>query len=85
MCYSYRREHPDEHPKTNEGEDWYESDQQRELRQIFSGQSQMFGELRDMGRKLSEIIGRQETFGSLLHQMKNEGKINHHWFIKLVK
>ncbi|KAF4528690.1 hypothetical protein B566_EDAN015502 [Ephemera danica] len=65
----YRREHPEE--GREDGEDWYETDQQRELRQIFTGQSQMFSELRDMGRKLSEIIGRQEAQSSTFHQLQN--------------
>ncbi|XP_065352759.1 protein ERGIC-53 [Cloeon dipterum] len=62
----YRREHPEDHQ--GEGEE-YETEQDRELRQIFSGQSQMFAELRDMGRKLSEIVGRQESTISLLSQV----------------
>jgi lectin, mannose-binding 1 len=54
----YQKEHPDE--KKDEFEDWFESDNQRELRQIWQAQSQTSEVLRDMSRKLDEIIGRQE-------------------------
>ncbi|KAK2589071.1 hypothetical protein KPH14_001906 [Odynerus spinipes] len=64
----YHREHPDERRDKNEFEDYFETDNQRELRQIFSGQSQMFNALKELNRKLDEIVGRQERTLSLISQ-----------------
>lgn len=62
----YRKEHPEE-KKTEEFDDWFESDNQRELRQIWQSQSQMTEVLRDLSRKMDEVIGRQErTMGKSL-------------------
>lgn len=63
----YRKEHPNE-VKEPEVDDWFESDNQRELRQIFSGQSQMFDVLRELHKKMDEVVGRQERTLSLVSQ-----------------
>lgn len=63
----YRKEHPNEVKEQNI-DDWFESDNQRELRQIFQGQSQMFDVLRELHRKLDEVVGRQERTLSLVSQ-----------------
>lgn len=60
----YRKEHPDE--KKDEFEDWFESDNQRELRQIWQSQTQMTDLLRDLSKKMDEVIGRQERTMGLL-------------------
>ena len=60
----YHKEHPEE--KKEEFEDWFETDNQRELRQIYSSQSQMTDAIRDMSRKMDEVIGRQERTLGLL-------------------
>ncbi|XP_046403446.1 protein ERGIC-53 [Ischnura elegans] len=64
----YKQEHPDEvHRKdSQEFDEWFETDQQRELSQIFAGQSKMFDVMRDLNRKLDEVVGRQERTLSLL-------------------
>jgi len=62
------REHPDQFQK-NEFEEFYETENQRELRQIFNGQSQMFDALRELHRKLDEIVGRQERTLGLISQL----------------
>nr|CAH7766481.1 unnamed protein product [Callosobruchus chinensis] len=62
----YRKEHPDEHKE--DVEDWYESDNQRELRQIFSGQQQIYSLVRELSAKLDEVVGRQERTMSLINQ-----------------
>ncbi|KAL0268079.1 UNVERIFIED_CONTAM: hypothetical protein PYX00_010151 [Menopon gallinae] len=65
----YQREHPDiKKDKEGEFDEFFESDNQRELRQIFSGQSQIFDVLKDLHRKLDEVIGRQERTLSLISQ-----------------
>ncbi|PSN52985.1 Protein ERGIC-53 [Blattella germanica] len=71
----YRREHPEAatKDKDNEFEEWFESDNQRELRQIFTGQSQMFETLRELHRKLDEVVGRQERTLSLLSSVSAGG------------
>lgn len=61
----YRREHPDEQKK-DEFENWFESDNQRELAQIWQSQSQMTDVLRDLSRKMDEVIGRQERTMGLI-------------------
>lgn len=68
MCYS-NREHPDKFRK-QEYEEYYETESQKELRQIFNGQSQMFDALRELNRKLDEIVGRQERALSLISQVQ---------------
>ncbi|KAM3956239.1 lectin, mannose binding protein ergic53 [Aphomia sociella] len=63
----YKKEHPDEmRDKDGEFDDWFESDGQRELRQIFQGQSQMHDVLRDMNKKIDEVIGKQMNSLSML-------------------
>lgn len=47
-------------------EDFFESDNQRELRQIWQAQSSMTEALRDLSRKMDEVIGRQERTLGLL-------------------
>lgn len=68
----YRKENP-EMQKVDFEE--YETDNQRELRQIFNGQSQMFDALRELHRKLDEIVGRQERTLSLISQVGQGGII----------
>lgn len=60
----YRKEHPDE--KKDEFEDWFETDNQREMRQIWQSQTQMTDMLKDLSRKMDEVIGRQERTMGLL-------------------
>ncbi|KAH8366135.1 hypothetical protein KR093_009497 [Drosophila rubida] len=63
----YKKEHPDEaHKDEEEWEEFYESENQRELRQIWQGQSQITDHLRELSRKVDEIIGRQENTLSLV-------------------
>ncbi|KAK7788355.1 hypothetical protein R5R35_009505 [Gryllus longicercus] len=73
----YRREHPEAagRPQDPDADPdvWFESDSQRELRQIFTGQSQMFESLRELSRKLDEVVGRQERALSLLGQLGTGG------------
>lgn len=49
-------------------EDWFESDNQRELRQIFSGQNQIYEVVKELGRKIDAVVGRQERTLSLISQ-----------------
>lgn len=60
----YKKEHPEE--KKDEFDDWFETDNQRELRQIFQAQSQMTDVMKDLSRKMDEVIGRQERTMGLL-------------------
>lgn len=70
MLHSYKREHPDA-AKDMEVDEWYESENQRELRQIFSGQSQLFEQVRLLSQMLDEVVGRQERTLSLLSSIQN--------------
>lgn len=49
-------------------DDWYESDNQRELRQIFQGQNQIYEVVKELGRKIDAVVGRQERTLSLISQ-----------------
>ena len=71
----YHKEHPEavRKDKDTEYEEWFESDNQRELRQIFTGQSHMFEALRELNRKLDEVVGRQERTLSLLSSVQAGG------------
>lgn len=55
-----------QHKDEEEWEEFYESENQRELRQIWQGQSQINEHLRELSRKVDEIIGRQENTLSLV-------------------
>lgn len=61
----YRKEHPEE-KKDEDLDDWFETDNQRELRQIYQSQKQMVDHLRDLSRKMDEVVGRQERTLGLL-------------------
>ena len=72
------KEHPDAAKKMEMEEDeWmdgiFEDDNIRELKQIFQGQSSMNEVMRDLHRKMDEIIGRQERSLSVLTNIQNSG------------
>lgn len=69
----YRRDHPDEHREKEEFEEYFETVNQRELGQIFSGQSQMFAALRNLQAKLDEVLRGQERSLSLISQLQVGG------------
>ncbi|XP_013776768.1 protein ERGIC-53-like [Limulus polyphemus] len=72
----FRKQHPDEAKKKQmefDPEQEYESHQQRELRQIFQGQSQMFEMMKGVHRKLDEVIGREERVLSMLSAVQVGG------------
>lgn len=66
----YKKDHPDEHK--DDMEDWFESDNQRELRQIWQAQSTTTEVLRELSKKLDEIAGRQERTLGLLSASANQ-------------
>jgi len=67
-------------------EDWFESESQRELGQIFAGQSKMFEALRDIKRKMDEIVGRQErTLGLISTIQSNPGKFTINFFLVFIQ
>ena len=75
VIYRYRQSNPDApRPDGENPEEWFETDSQRELNQIFAGQSKMFDVLRDIQRKMDEIVGRQErTLGLIGTVQMNQG------------
>lgn len=66
----YKKEHPDE--QKDDLEDWFESDNQRELRQIWQAQSATTDVLRELSKKLDEVVGRQERTLSLISASGNQ-------------
>lgn len=66
----YKKEHPDENKE--DLEDWFETDNQRELRQIWQAQTQTSDVLKDLSRKMDEVIGRQERTLGLISAQGNQ-------------
>lgn len=67
----YFKTHPDEEKKYKQQEEQnadheYETLGEKELQQIFDGQSQMYEALKTLNRKLDEILGRQERTLSMI-------------------
>jgi mannose-binding lectin 1 len=66
----YYKAHPEEAKKAREkeadAEHEYETLGERELQQIFDGQSQMYEAMKTLNRKLDEILGRQERTLSMI-------------------
>lgn len=72
IFFSYQKQHPETKTREdNEFEDWYETDSQRELNQIFSGQSQIVDSVKVLSQKLDEVVGRQERTLSLLSNVQS--------------
>lgn len=70
--FSYQKQHPETKTREDsEFEDWYETDSQRELNQIFSGQSQIVDSVKVLSQKLDEVVGRQERTLSLLSNVQS--------------
>ncbi|XP_076635310.1 lectin, mannose binding protein ergic53 [Colletes latitarsis] len=69
----YRRDHPDEHLEKEEFDEYFENENQRELRQIFAGQSEMFVILRELNKRLDEVVGKQERSLHLISQLQVGG------------
>ena len=67
----WAKDNPEEAKKKEEMDDWdnWFSEQDKELQQIFQGQSAMREVLTDLHRKMDEIIGRQERTLSLISQV----------------
>ena len=51
----------------------FQGQNEKELRQIFDGQNTIHQVLRDMGRKVDELMGRQEMVISRLNSMPQTG------------
>lgn len=67
----YFKSHPEEEKKYKQQEEVnpdheYETLGEKELQQIFDGQSQMYEALKTLNRKLDEILGRQERTLSMI-------------------
>lgn len=68
----YHKEHPElDKQRPEDQDDWYETDSQRELRQVWTAQSQQTEVLRELSRKMDEVIGRQERTLGLLSTNAN--------------
>lgn len=71
----YQKEHPDKKPETDYDDDekWFESQDERQLKQIFDGQNAIHMTVRDLHRRLDEVIGRQERTLSQIAVMSQGG------------
>ncbi|KAK3764791.1 hypothetical protein RRG08_046430 [Elysia crispata] len=67
----YQQDHPNEKMDQYDEDDseWFQGQNEKELRQIFDGQNVIHQVLRDMGRKVDELMGRQEMVISRLNAM----------------
>ena len=73
---AWKKQNPEAAKRLEEEEDWdgiFEDETVRELKTIFQGQSQMNEVMRDLHRKMDEIIGRQERALSVLTNIQNNG------------
>lgn len=61
----YQKEHPAD-KKEPDFDDWFESDNARELRQIWESQTHMTEVMKELNRKMDEVVGRQERTLGLL-------------------
>lgn len=68
----YHEIHPDE-KKEPAYEDWFETDNAREMRQIWQSQSHMAEVMKELSRKMDEVIGRQERTMGLLSVNAQQG------------
>jgi len=74
MFCRYHREHPEAARKDkDEYGEWFESDSEREIRQIFTGLLKVHEDSKELNRKLDEVIGRQERTLSLLSSVQAGG------------
>lgn len=72
----YRKEHPED---KEDFDDWFETDSQREYRQLWQAQTQTNDMLRELSRKLDEVLGKQErTLGLVSQSAGQVGQIQHH-------
>ncbi|CAK1549084.1 unnamed protein product [Leptosia nina] len=70
----YRKEHPDEMRDKDEMDDWFESDGQRELRQIFQSLSHIQDVTRELHKKVDEVIGKQMNSLSMLSAVYSQSQ-----------
>jgi len=56
----FRKEHPEKQVEEDQEDKYFEDQGARELKQIFEGQNVISTHVRDLHRKLDEVIGRQE-------------------------
>ncbi|XP_048251141.1 protein ERGIC-53-like [Haliotis rufescens] len=59
----FQKQHPDKarmDPYQVDEDKWFESQNEREMKQIFDGQSNIHLTLKDLNRKMDELLGRQE-------------------------
>ncbi|XP_050296291.1 protein ERGIC-53 isoform X2 [Anthonomus grandis grandis] len=68
----YRKENPD---IKREPEDWFESDDERELRQIYQSLLQIHESSKELNRKVDEVIGKQERTMSLISHQASGGAV----------
>ncbi|XP_063701654.1 protein ERGIC-53 [Culicoides brevitarsis] len=71
----YRKEHPEE---KDDFDDWFETDNQREYRQLWQAQTTTNDMLRELSRKLDEVLGKQERTLGLVSASAGQGQIQHH-------
>ncbi|KAF7268601.1 lectin, mannose binding protein ergic53 [Rhynchophorus ferrugineus] len=64
-----KEEYKSSHPKAEENvEDWFETEYQREYKQLFQGLINIHDTAKQMDKKLDEIVGKQERTISLVSQ-----------------
>ncbi|KAH9523488.1 Protein ERGIC-53, partial [Bulinus truncatus] len=65
----YQKEHPDQKYEDGEDDQWFQSQNEKEMKQIFDGQNMINNVLREVNRKLDELMGRQEMIISRVNSM----------------
>ncbi|XP_048750391.2 protein ERGIC-53-like [Ostrea edulis] len=64
---NFQKQHPGKQP--GDYESMFEAQEDRELRMIFDGQNEMHNTLKELNRKLDELMGRQEMVLSRVSQL----------------
>nr|XP_022312561.1 protein ERGIC-53-like [Crassostrea virginica] len=64
---NFQKQHPGKQP--GEFDSMFEAQEDRELRMIFDGQNEMHNTLKELNRKLDELMGRQEMVLSRVSQL----------------
>ncbi|XP_041355326.1 protein ERGIC-53-like [Gigantopelta aegis] len=73
----FQKQHPDRKPDPYEIPDdkYFEGQNERELKQIFEGQNMIHNVIRDLNRKLDELLGRQEIVLSKVTSFTQGGQV----------
>ncbi|KAJ8311485.1 hypothetical protein KUTeg_010840 [Tegillarca granosa] len=71
----YQKQHPGMQPPGYDAQGMFEAQGERELRMIFDGQTDIHTTLKQLNRKLDELLGRQEMVLTKVSQISGTGQV----------